>query len=427
MNLVVLAAGTFHSAAGDCFVDPDICGVKPFEACMVCADNATRGCCVVPKESSDCYLNPGTCAADEWCELNDHESWNESETTTMGRCLKYQALCSSCSGSFAEDNPLMIPGLNPEAFFSAAEVSSEHPLGTYLQRRSACAPHLICTGVLVPTLPPTCVERRNLPRVHDRPTRERMYAWGKRMLRMGARNLQNTVPDRGPRDQLPQGASREQVHEGVNMILGGLWNAELWGPFVPLTIESTYDELCCLWSNYSSQLSDFQRNRTHANFRNPLKPLDSQYGNAPPCLWCQFDGAYNDENPSVWSLIHALTFNLDATVSEYQFQILQSLPMWLREHLSCPLCRSHIQEHLIELGVPTTHSSVHWAKFFWQAHNFVNEQSEVTRCGSQSCGWGVWTTPPAYKCAGVYRYPWFMPFEQANEQWRLRSEDVVVV
>lgn len=423
--MVMRAALILHTAGADCLADPALCGVKPFEACLPCASDPSKGCCMEPEESPDCYLHPDSCAPDEWCELNDHKSWNESETTTMGRCLKYQTVCSSCSASFAEDNPLLIPGLHPEAFFSSTD--EEHAMGAYLDRSTACAPDLICTGNLIPVLPPTCVPRRNLPEGHDLPTREKLYEWGKRMLRMGARNLENSVPDLSPQDQLPQGASREEVHKGVNMIIEGLWNADLWGPFEPLKIESTYDELCCLWSNYTAQLSEFQRNRTHASFRNPLKPSDRTVGNAPPCVWCQFDGAYNDENPSIWSLIHALTFNLDDTVSEYQFQILSSLPMWLREHLSCPLCRSHIEEHLVQLKKPSSRLSVEWAKFFWQAHNFVNEQSEVTRCGSQSCGWGIWTTPPAYRCAGVYRYPWFMPFEEANAQWRIRQENALMV
>ena len=60
-----------------------------------------------------------------------------------------------------------------------------------------------------------------------------------------------------------------------------------------------------------------------------------------------------------------------------------------------------------------------WARFFWRAHNYVNEQSEVTRCGSMSCGWGVWQTPPvaASSCSGVYRYPWYLTFTDATELW----------
>ena len=114
----------------------------------------------------------------------------------------------------------------------------------------------------------------------------------------------------------------------------------------------------------------------------------------------------------------ALTFNLPDTVSEKQHQVLRSLPLWLREHLSCALCRSHIHEHLIELGIPDKRSGREWAGFYWKAHNYVNEQSEVTRCGSQSCGWGTWSTPPAYRCAGVYRNAWFLTFADAAAQWR---------
>ena len=213
-------------------------------------------------------------------------------------------------------------------------------------------------------------------------------------------------------------------------------------------------------------------------------------------------------------IIHALTFNLPETVSEGQYSALRALPLFLREHLSCSLCRSHVKEHLIELGVPTsrkarrsamgrwiiydtdvidvtemmvvsrrdgigsaaTHHSRHdgiggdasfattmgrwqytvrgdgssahrhpvavssgsprrrrrrrrrhrrregfdWAFFFWRAHNYVNEQSEVTRCGDMDCQWGAWNSPsPKFLCAGVYRYPWFLEWEKAATQWRI--------
>lgn len=202
-------------------------------------------------------------------------------------------------------------------------------------------------------------------------------------------------------------------------MLKTLWDEQLWGAYKEISITETYNELCCKWDNYTESLSEFQRNRTGASFRNPVYPDDPVRGNSPPCVWCQFDGAYNDENPSIWSLIHALTFNLPDTVTEEQHQVLQSIPLWLREHLSCPLCRSHVAEHLIGLGVPQSHSGIAWARFFWQAHNYVNEQSEVTRCGSQSCGWGVWQTPSAYICAGLYRNAWYTSFGDASVQWRI--------
>jgi len=251
-----------------------------------------------------------------------------------------------------------------------------------------------------------------------------MYERGKRMMRMGAHNWEKSQSGLGPKDQTEQGSTRQEVHNGVNTILSGLWNPRIWGAYVPLTIESTYDELCCNWENYTAQLSQFQKDRTGASYRFPMDPNANEIGNAPPCIWCEFDSAYNDENPAIWSLVHALTFNLPEILTEKQFVLLSSLPMWLREHLSCPLCRSHIEEHLIDLGVPTSREGHDWARFFWQAHNFVNEQSEVTRCGSQSCGWGVWETPESYRCAGSYRYAWYVPFEDARQQWLI--EDIVV-
>lgn len=188
-----------------------------------------------------------------------------------------------------------------------------------------------------------------------------------------------------------------------------------------LFINETFDEQCCRWDNYSSSLSAFQKNRTGPSWRNPIAPDNPTTGNPLPCIWCGFDGAYNDENPSVWSAIHALTFNLPDYVSELQLQVLQSLPLWLRQHLSCPLCRSHVAEHLIGLGIPSSTRGEAWARFFWRAHNYVNEQSEVTRCGSQSCGWGVWHTPPVSEsdCSGVYRYPWYLSYADATSLWRV--------
>ena len=64
-----------------------------------------------------------------------------------------------------------------------------------------------------------------------------------------------------------------------------------------------------------------------------------------------------------------------------------------------------------------------WARFFWRAHNFVNEQTQVTRCGSQECGWGSWTTPAAaHEPVGVYRNPWFMTYANAEKRWKHADE-----
>lgn len=204
----------------------------------------------------------------------------------------------------------------------------------------------------------------------------------------------------------------------MNYIVQALWPSALGAPPQPV-VQNDTGLLCCRDADYESQLSTFQRERNGAEFRNPVDPVHPTEGNPPPCAWCAFDGAYNDENPSVWSVVHTLTFNLPDTLSPYQRQVLRSLPLWLRQHLSCPLCRSHIREHLIELGVPDSLAGVDWARFFWRAHNYVNEQSEVTRCGSQSCGWGTFSHPShGVKCAGSYRNPWYMSFASATAQWR---------
>ena len=415
--LVALCAAV-ATCDDDCFKHPNVCGVRPFEVCDDCGGGT--GCCKAAPDSPDCFENPGSCGDGKWCQLNDRKSWSESDRTTIGRCVVYQDICESCTQTFAMDNPPEIHGLGADAFYSGSMPGV--PLGEYLERTTRCdvTSGLVCTGSLVPSLPPTCVPRRTLPEGHDVPSPAMMRHWGKRWMRMGARNLLGNTTGRavGVGHQLPQGASRAEVREGANFMLAALWNEELWGPFENLTFEETLGEKCCTWSNYTDSLSDFQRNRTGPEWRNPTDPNHATEGNAPPCVWCTFDGAYNDENPSIWSTIHALTFNLPDTVSEGQHQVLQSLPLFLRQHLSCALCRSHIHEHLIELGIPRTRDGREWAYFYQKAHNYVNEQSEVTRCGSQSCGWGTWNTPPAYRCAGVYRNNWFLTFADASSQWR---------
>ena len=157
--------------------------------------------------------------------------------------------------------------------------------------------------------------------------------------------------------------------------------------------------------------------------RAPL-PNDAEYGNPPPCVWCAFDGAYVDENPNIWYLIHALTFNLPETLAPDQVGVLSALPLFLRMHQSCDLCRSHLHEHLVELDIPgDSRRAEDWARFFWRAHNFVNEQTQVTRCGSQECGWGSWTTPAAaHEPVGVYRNPWFMTYANAEKRWKHADE-----
>lgn len=195
----------------------------------------------------------------------------------------------------------------PNRFFSLrmAAIDDSKPLGTYLVRESRCNSNqgLICTGDMIPSLPATCVKKRALPADYDRPTAINLYKWAKRMLRMGAQvciafasmyvaarvgrgysrsecetdgavsisSLQATcggtqnlegAQGRRPSDQSPQGSSRAEIQAGVNMIVKTLWNPELWGPYHPMDVRDTFDELCCRWDNYSSQLSAFQRNRT---------------------------------------------------------------------------------------------------------------------------------------------------------------------
>jgi hypothetical protein len=191
-----------------------------------------------------------------------------------------------------------VPAINAEIFYSKSEAV---PLGTLLMRETRCDPtKLVCTGKNIPSIPSTCVRQRKLDQKgYDRPTRDNMYKWAKRMIRMGARDNFNATGDRTPSTtQNSQGNTRKEVQAGVNFILSTLWNQDCWGPFEPVEVEATFNESCCESPSYTKALSPFQSKRTGAFWRNVLHPHDGPQGNAPPCVWCQRDGAYNDENPA---------------------------------------------------------------------------------------------------------------------------------
>jgi hypothetical protein len=153
-----------------------------------------------------------------WCQYADRKSWNDTDSATMGRCVGYQGLCMSCTGTYGEDNPEIIPGINSDIFYSGQYGNSpfftetklmgmdNRPLGSYLQRPTRCDPaqNLICTGDLIPALPAVCVERRVLPSGYDAPTQLNLMKWGKRMLRMGGLNRMNKNANMTTKDQLPQ-------------------------------------------------------------------------------------------------------------------------------------------------------------------------------------------------------------------------------
>ena len=386
--------------------------------------------------SPDCFRSPGACESDQWCQLEDRESWAETDNTTRGRCVSYQQLCHSCTRAASDPSSAMGLPVQSKTLLAALSVATPSrsflsvedtspTFGQYLERPTLCASVLVCTGGLIPTVPATCVLERPVGGV-DTPavvqvTSALLLDYGQRWLRMGARTAYDARVGAGLDDQLPQGASHEDIHAAVNTIFSVLWPTHLLGPWpgdMQLSNAGPDAPLCCNWNNYTDSLSSFQSERQGASWRNPMHPANRKTGNAPPCVWCEWDGAYNDENPTIWSTLHALTFNLPDEISEAQYSVLRSVPVFLRQHLSCSLCRSHIKEHLIDLGVPTSRRGIDWAYYFWRAHNFVNEQSEVTRCGSMDCQWGSWNSPAdATLCSGVYRYPWFMDWSVANKMW----------
>ena len=103
--------------------------------------------------------------------------------------------------------------------------------------------------------------------------------------------------------------------------------------------------------------------------------------------------------------------------------MLSALPLFLRMHQSCDLCRSHLHEHLVELDIPGDSRRAEDRGASSGAPQLRQRQTQVTRCGSQECGWGSWTTPAAaHEPVGVYRNPWFMTYANAEKRWKHADE-----
>jgi len=374
----------------------------------------------------DCYLFPDETHPDGYfCQLNDRNRWIKKEQPTRGRFILYQKECMSCTESL--EDTLIYPENYP-----ALNIKTLNPDGQFNERPSICGPGLICTGNNIPVLPPTCVQKRPPDRNHP-PTRDELIQWALRFVRLGGR------PSKGLKDRkcllhskengiciryhdssnaspLTKGASKEDLIKTANHILRVLWPKE-FQPYPGTLIPGEHDKDVpfCDDENYINQLKDYQKENGKADYRAPIPNNGKE--NAPPCIWGS-DYAYNDEGPSCWSLLHTLTANLPTIITDEQKEALRLIPMYLRQELSCGDCRSHIREHFIDIGIPNSNFGFEWFKYFWRAHNYVNEQTAHTRCGeNMDCG-----LPWAFDsniCMGKYKYPWYMSLSDAFSQWKI--------
>jgi hypothetical protein len=106
MALVLFASlAAAQQPISDCFADPSLCGVKPFQECISCASfglDPLKGCCQQAPGAPDCYMDVGICGPMKWCQLSDRKSWNETDQSTKGRCIVYQKECEACTSTFDE-------------------------------------------------------------------------------------------------------------------------------------------------------------------------------------------------------------------------------------------------------------------------------------------------------------------------------------
>jgi len=363
---------------------------------------------------SDCYLHPGICPFDSFCLLEDRQRWEAKEQPTRGRCVPYQKECYSCQPT--QEDELLYPDRVP-----ALSSRSYDKNGQFISRPLVCGPGLICTGDLIPTLPPTCVQRRPRDRLSP-PTQDELYQWARRFVRLGGKKCQDQACKNHAKlsnvSPETKSARREDLTQTANNMLRVLWPA-IFAPYKDI-LPGVDDKsvLSCDDPVYLSQLSDEQKEKGGPDYRAPIPKEDKS--DAPPCIWTSVDFAYNDEGPAIWSLLHTLTANLPEQITSSQKEMLRMIPMYLRLVMSCGWCRSFFRPSLIDIGIPDSSNGIDWFKYFWRAHNYVNEHASHTRCGENtSCGtsWEYFSS----ECAGKYKFPWFMSLSDAYQQWHILS------
>lgn len=374
----------------------------------------------------DCYLFPGTCPEGYFCQLDDRSRWAKKENGTRGSCQKYQGECMSCTPNLEESI------LNPENY-SAVNMKTYTIDGQFIERPSICRPDLICTGDNVPTIPPTCVKKRP-PDRKTPPTRDELIAWSLRFVRLGGRPSKGLIDrkcknhdangvcfryqDTGNASPLTKGASKEDLLKTANHILKVLWPKE-FAPYPGELIPGVHDKHIpfCDDDKYLSQLTDYQKANGGPDYRKPVGSEDKK--DAPPCIWGS-DYAYNDEAPSIWSMLHTITANLPTVITDEQKEALRLIPMYLRQQFSCPDCRGNIKSHLIDIGIPDSYFGLDWFKYFHRAHNYVNESAIHFRAGENNDAGLPWAFN-SNVCPGSYMYSWYMPLSSAYYQWKIRS------
>jgi hypothetical protein len=95
VSIVGASRRLLRNASDNCITNPSICLLN--ETCWWDIQSlltpATKGWCKPnAMNQTDCYRNPGMCASDEWCEVQDHTSWAEIDHGTRGECVSYQVI-----------------------------------------------------------------------------------------------------------------------------------------------------------------------------------------------------------------------------------------------------------------------------------------------------------------------------------------------
>jgi len=137
-------------------------------------------------------------------------------------------------------------------------------------------------------------------------------------------------------------------------------------------------------------------------------------------------GVLTAQPNKVWSLIHWVMTNLKEVMSSEQVKASRAIAFILRDNFWCPDCRGFFDTGVLgALGYPPSSTNAADHEYYWNlGHNQASEHCASTR------GSHPWIMQLAGQSSGrntnsKYQNPFFLPYKQANLQWkqRLRNDN----
>lgn len=415
--------------------------------------------CPIPARI-DCYEQPGTCAADEWCMIDIHEKWgrwamNRDGTTPQseycyevakiaanstdkaflasyqemcvdrtlgdygisigakleawkparGTCVKYRTAEQSCISNPLEFNAF-------EEDFGLSYKLQEN--GWPFPRPLVCGPGLTCTGAEFEVSPSTCVTQRPMNKCFAGP-------W------WDSTQCPRTEPN-APKGGLSKELAIEAFRRVILLFPGEVaspGDCAFWdrkskvGARVLDTQHKFYNIAAALWPTH---LFD-----SIPSFDEVMKliPDPNLLGSPQDCLRQAENknsdiakalaeaGALSSQPNQVWSLVHFLMHNQPSPMTPKQVAASRALAGHLSESFWCDDCRGFFTVGIVErYGLPPQSSDPEdHARYWWYGHNVASEHVATTRGGHP------WIHQLGADGVAQYQNPYFMTWKDAVEQW----------